>query len=100
MIAWDESMSTGVERLDAQHKTLIEKFNELSLVFAGNNIAETRLAAGELLDFLQFYAVWHFQQEEVLMDQYQCPIADVNKKAHAEFRLYLASSTPNGNCPR
>jgi hemerythrin-like metal-binding domain len=85
MIVWDETMSTGNDRTDSQHQTLIEKFNELSDVFNGSNAGEIRLAAGELLDFLQFYAAWHFQQEEALMEQVQCPAAEANKQAHAEF---------------
>ena len=85
MIIWEDRMSTGNARTDSQHQTLIEKFNELSHVFAGNNTVEIRLAAGELLDFLQFYAAWHFEQEEALMDQVHCPIAATNKQAHASF---------------
>jgi hemerythrin len=85
MIVWDETMSTGNDRTDAQHQTIIDKFNELADVFAGTNTAEIRRAAGELLDFLQFYAAWHFEQEEALMDQVHCPITDINKQAHAEF---------------
>jgi hemerythrin len=85
MIVWDDTMSTGNARTDSQHQTIIEKFNELSAIFAGTNTGEIRLAAGELLDFLQFYAVWHFEQEEALMDQIHCPVAEINKKAHAEF---------------
>jgi len=41
--------------------------------------------AREILDFLQFYAKWHFGQEEDCMNKYKCPIADQNKKAHAGF---------------
>jgi hemerythrin len=85
MIIWDDRMSTGNTRTDSQHQTLIDKFNELSSVFEGSNTAEIRLAAGELLDFLQFYAAWHFEQEEILMDEIHCPIAAANKQAHASF---------------
>ncbi len=83
MIIWDEkTMGTGVPELDAQHKKLFEKFNEFSEAIASKKSME---AAGETLDFLQFYAKWHFGQEEDCMNKYKCPIADQNKKAHAEF---------------
>ncbi|CAG0989915.1 Bacteriohemerythrin [Anaerolineales bacterium] len=83
MIIWDEeTMGTGVAELDAQHKKLFEKFNEFSEAIASKKSME---AAGEILDFLQFYAKWHFGQEEDCMNKYKCPIADQNKKAHAEF---------------
>ena len=41
--------------------------------------------AGDILDFLQFYAVWHFEREDKCMEQYKCPAAEANKQAHAEF---------------
>jgi hemerythrin len=82
MITWDESMSTGVALIDAQHKMLFQKFNEFSETISGST---SREAAAEMLDFLQFYATWHFRQEEKCMDEYKCPVAAQNKKAHAEF---------------
>ena len=82
-ISWDESMSTGVERLDIQHRQLIEKFNDFSEIINQPSLA--RQAAGEVLDFLQFYAKWHFGQEEECMEQHNCPVAAANKNAHAEF---------------
>ena len=82
MIVWDDSMSTGVPRIDAQHKMLFQKFNEFSDAISQ---ATSQEAAGETLDFLQFYATWHFGQEENCMNEYKCPVAAVNKQAHAEF---------------
>ncbi len=84
MITWDESMSTGVPHIDAQHKELIKKFNEFSAAIEHGQGADMNMA-GDVLDFLQFYAVWHFEREEACMQQYQCPVAEQNKKAHAEF---------------
>jgi len=83
MITWDESMSTGIPLLDAQHKMLFQKFNEFSAAISGKAIAQD--AAAEILDFLQFYASWHFGREENCMDEYKCPVAAHNKQAHAEF---------------
>ena len=82
MITWDNSMSTGVPIIDAQHKMLFQKFNEFSEAISGTM---SREAAGDLLDFLQFYATWHFGQEENCMNEYKCPVAAENKQAHAEF---------------
>jgi hemerythrin len=82
MIIWDESMSTGVALIDAQHKMLFQKFNEFSETISKNT---SREAAAEMLDFLQFYATWHFGREEKCMAEYSCPVAAQNKQAHAEF---------------
>jgi hemerythrin len=83
MIVWDEAtMGTGVPMIDAQHKKLFKEFNEFSEAIAQK---KGREVAGELLDFLQFYAKWHFGQEENCMNEYKCPVAAQNKKAHSEF---------------
>ncbi|MEN8240407.1 MAG: hemerythrin family protein [Chloroflexota bacterium] len=82
MIQWDDSLSTGLEHIDAQHKELIENFNALSKVIFD---PEGREVAGDILDFLQFYSSWHFEREEKCMDEYQCPVAAVNKQAHSDF---------------
>jgi hemerythrin len=83
MITWDDSMTTGLSNLDAQHREIIGKLNELSEALAGGQ--DRARVAGEILDFLQFYAAWHFEREEALMEQYQCPIAETNKKEHVKF---------------
>jgi hemerythrin len=83
MIIWDEhTMSTGIPRIDTQHKMLFQKFNEFSEAISGTTHLQ---AAGDILDFLQFYATWHFGQEENCMNEYKCPVAAENKQAHAEF---------------
>ncbi len=82
MIIWDESMSTGLPQLDAQHLELIAKFNELDVAIGTR---DAKAIAENVLDFLQFYAAWHFEREEECMEKYECPIAANNKLAHAEF---------------
>jgi hemerythrin len=80
---WDESMSTDISRLDKQHQMLIQKFNEFTEIL--DNSTEARETTEDVLDFLQFYATWHFKQEEDCMEQYHCPVAAANKQAHKEF---------------
>lgn len=82
MIVWNDSMRTGVANIDAQHRELIERFNEFSdAIERGRGREET----GALLDFVQFYAQWHFEREEHCMDEYRCPVAATNKAAHRYF---------------
>lgn len=83
MITWDDSMTTGVAEIDAQHKELIERYNAFAETLYSHTFMT--LEAGELLDFLQFYAVWHFEREEECFHKYECPVAAANKEAHAEF---------------
>lgn len=82
MIVWDESFFTGVDEIDAQHKKLIDKYNDFLAAIQDDRGRE---AAGEILDFLQFYVQWHFGEEEQCMAAHNCPVAAVNKRAHARF---------------
>ncbi len=84
MLTWDESMTTGLPNLDAQHRELFERYNKLSEALKQGS-GSGRTANGELLDFLQFYTEWHFEREEECMEQHRCPAAEANKKAHAQF---------------
>lgn len=83
MITWNDSMTTGVPAIDAQHKELIQRYNTFAEALSNSLLA--RDEAGKMLDFLQFYAVWHFEREEQYFDEYKCPFAEQNKCAHADF---------------
>jgi hemerythrin len=83
MFEWNSAMKTGLSSIDDQHRELISKFNELVEAEAKGCGREK---VGEILDFLQFYAEWHFGREEEIMEKYQCAILEENKKAHAEYR--------------
>ncbi len=80
--SWDESMRTGDEVNDLQHKELIHRLNLLlDAMYKGHPAEQVE----STLDFLAVYVVEHFTQEEALMDWVHCPLADANKRAHAEF---------------
>ena len=84
MLHWHPGMSTGVPELDYQHKELIARFNDFSVCMSAGE-SEKRAQAGRILDFLQFYAQWHFRREEEFMRKYHCDAAEENRRAHAEF---------------
>ena len=67
MVTWDIKLSTGDGHTDSQHKVLIDKLNEFEVIVSSNSSGDIRREAGEVLDFLQFYAAWHFAQDEQLM---------------------------------
>lgn len=83
MFQWNNAMSTGAAEVDEQHQELINKFNELAEAEAGG---ADRQAIGNILNFLQNYAEWHFATEEQIMEQVQCHIAEQNRLAHDEYR--------------
>ncbi len=81
-LEFNESIMTGDEIIDTQHKYLIELINEIAdVVNAGTG--ETHL--GEILPTLQYFTEWHFGREEECMHARNCPFADTNKKAHGVF---------------
>lgn len=88
MITWTEDMETGLDAIDYQHRRLIEKFNELEEAIHENR---GRTETQKILEFVQFYADWHFKHEEKCMDDYQCPLAQSNKDQHAFFLKRFSS---------
>jgi len=64
---WNENFETGVPAIDAQHRQLVELLNRLaSQVAAGASADEL----DKILDELTDYAVYHFETEEALSQQF------------------------------
>jgi hemerythrin len=81
-IQWDQSLATGIDSIDAQHKQLIAWLNDL-LVAISQGRARPEIEG--LLDQLGTYAATHFGHEEGCMARYKCPAAEENVRAHNEF---------------
>lgn len=79
---WTDAMSTGVEELDNQHKTIILWINRLSEA-AERGKAEAEVP--QILSFLGTYARRHFAHEEECFLKHRCASAEANRKAHEEF---------------
>ena len=70
-IIWNESLMTGINVIDAQHKILVDMLNE-----ANTKLTECggQLALEEIVRDLVSYAVYHFDTEEELMvDNHYAP---------------------------
>lgn len=86
---WCESYSIGYPDIDAQHKELIEKVDEL----------ETRLTQGEVNDsifsdailFVVDYARTHFKDEEALMLKIGYPGFETQRRMHDHLINHLAN---------
>jgi hemerythrin len=81
-IAWDASMTTGVDSLDDQHRQLISWLNDL---LSAMSMGRGRAEIAGVLDQLGSYAVTHFGKEEACMAKYKCPVAAQNIAAHKDF---------------
>lgn len=87
-ITWDqETMTTGLDEIDAQHRELIRRYNDLNeavLHGRGHELVARTLA------FLDEYTVIHFACEEARMIEHRCPASGRNRAAHEELRADLA----------
>ena len=81
-LVWNDEMTTGDGEIDAQHKYLMDFFNDL-----GKSITKgyTLEDIDRVLKVMKFFAAWHFGKEEGCMERYQCPAAEKNLKAHTVF---------------
>ena len=64
-LAWSSELETGVDFVDSEHKRLVEIINMLGKLCVRNAPVEEMSAA---LGLLRDYTVYHFKNEEDLMD--------------------------------
>jgi hemerythrin len=83
---WKNEMTTGVVELDAQHKFLIDTFNDLGHSIGGRFDPED---INKVMKVMKFYVEWHFGKEEECMARFHYPVAEKNHKAHAVFTKKL-----------
>lgn len=86
LMQWDETMSVGVEKMDAQHRGLINLINEAYEVMQRHD--EHRMS--ELIDKMRGYANMHFSEEEALMREHGYPEFEAHKFQHAKFNNEVA----------
>lgn len=79
---FDESLVTGNEMIDSQHKELIAKINSLveSCEKDGGKVT-----AIKMLDYLAEYTEFHFNAEEKLQEEIEYPGIEEHKKQHQEL---------------
>ena len=80
---FDDSLVTGNETIDSQHKELIGKINKLvDCCEQGGG----KLEAIKMLDYLSEYTDFHFGDEEKLQEEVSYPGIEEHKKQHADFK--------------
>ena len=84
---WTEAMSTGIEEIDNEHRTLFAWINRLS---EANATGTGEHEVMRVLSFLGIYASKHFAHEEDCFARHVCPHAELNRKAHREFVTHFA----------
>ncbi len=90
MVLWNEQFETGLDRIDLQHRMLINNINHLEEMLADTNPTREECEfLTHLVDFLESYAETHFQYEEQCMESYRCPAHQKNKEGHAQYREFF-----------
>jgi hemerythrin len=87
---WDSSLETGHEKIDNQHKQLIQSLNSLIAASAEGKGQEEIFRT---LDFLTGYTIKHFADEEKIQIDYDYPDYLVHKRYHDEFKVLVGSMT-------
>lgn len=82
-IEWNDELSLGVEKIDTQHKELIELTNDVLEALKGEDASRVITAA---VSRLRDYTVHHFSSEEELMREVHYPKRVEHIQEHARFK--------------
>lgn len=80
---FDETLVTGNEMIDGQHKELIDKINKL---LDSCEVGNDKLTAIKTLDYLADYTDFHFGEEEKLQESISYLGIEQHKKEHEKLR--------------
>lgn len=87
-VAWDDSLSVGIEVIDEDHKKLLSLINNLqTAILYPTGEAFERQALGELVD----YTKYHFAREEKLMQDNGYPDFEPHKEQHEKMIMEVSS---------
>ena len=81
-VEWTDNLSIGIDLIDEQHKTLIERLNGVTAAVEAH---EGEREVGKTLAFLSEYTDYHFSEEEKHMERTGYPGLDEQKVTHAKF---------------
>lgn len=85
-LKWDDSLLTGIENIDSQHKELFKYLDKfLSAMKDGKGKQEIESA----LNFLEEYVIKHFKYEEEIQKKYGYPKSKEQSSQHEYFKNQL-----------
>ncbi len=83
-LQWSDNFSVKVEKIDGQHKTLIEMINSLHQAMLSKKGREVQKA---IITEMVNYATVHFETEEKYMRQFKFPGYQPHKIEHEKFTI-------------
>jgi len=81
-VKWTEDLSTGIEKIDEQHKELFEKINDL-VAAVRQSVCKYKIS--DVIRFLEDYVFFHFGEEEKYMQQFGYHGYQSHKAQHKKF---------------
>lgn len=87
---WSPVLETGHDKIDEQHKQLLEALNGIANAFKQGTGDEELL---KTLAFLTNYTVMHFTTEEDLMKEYDYHGYQSHRKTHEDFKVIVSQLT-------
>ncbi len=82
LFPWTPKLSLGIDKIDEQHKELVRLINRLHRAM---KLKAGIRQAGDILDKLAEYTVYHFSFEEKLFDKHGYPQSDEHKEDHRKL---------------
>jgi hemerythrin len=82
MLSLSKDMETGVEKIDAQHRELINRINKLVAIGEQSASAEE---TKKTIDYMADYVVKHFSDEEAIQIKSNYPKYPEHKKKHTYY---------------
>ena len=85
-ITFDDNLITGNKTIDSQHQELIDRIRQF---VAACESGDSKIKAIKMLDYLDEYTNFHFQEEEELQQQVSDPERAAHHAIHEEFKKSL-----------
>ncbi len=85
-IQWDDSLSTGVNEIDEQHKKLIELHNHMHSSILGLNGEDSDAVTKDVVKEMMDYTEYHFKCEQEYMEKIGYPDLIFHIRLHSLFK--------------
>ena len=85
-ITFDDNLITGNNTIDFQHQELIDRIRQF---VAACESGDSKIKAIKMLDYLDEYTNFHFQEEEELQKKVSYPEISSHHAKHEEFKTSI-----------
>ena len=85
-ITFDDNLITGNKTIDFQHQELIDRIRQF---VAACESGDSKIKAIKMLDYIDEYTNFHFQEEEELQKKVSYPEISSHHAKHEEFKTSI-----------